>query len=330
MATDRPYTGWDRNARAKRPGMEELIRLIFDEFQLWNNGSWVVRPMRGKSKPSVHGTGRAVDVSFRGGRYKGTGNYEDAKRMMDWLSTPEVADELGIEQILDYWPQPHGRGWRCNRQTNGNGGWRVYTSHAFSGSPGGDWVHVEISNKLADDAAGMREAFQRALGRPVAARPAPSAATPPRKSPWLQNGSQGEQVAEAQRILGIEADGRFGPITEATVRAFQAEWDLHVDGIIGPGTWARMQEAKAGADAPAPADFPADEAPDVVAYPGRVTRKGHRGEHVKAIQRRAGADPIDGIFGAGTAAAVRSWQSEHGLKADGIVGPATWAAMFPG
>lgn len=330
MPTDRPYTGWDRNARSRRPGMERLIKLIFDEFQLWNNGSWVVRPMRGKSKPSVHGTGRAVDVSFRGGRYKGTGDYADAKRMMDWLSAPEVADALGIEQILDYWPQPHGRGWRCNRQTNGNGGWRVYTSHAFSGSPGGDWVHVEISNMLADDADAMEAAFLAALGREPKKAPAPTSSPEPKPQPWLENGSTGDQVKELQTVLGIEADGRFGPMTEAAVRAFQAEWDLHVDGVVGPATWAKVQEAKTGTESPAPKEFPQDEAPEVVAYPGRVIRQGHRSETVKTIQRRVKADPLDGIFGPGTAAAVRAWQSENGLTADGIVGPATWAAMFPG
>jgi peptidoglycan hydrolase-like protein with peptidoglycan-binding domain len=36
----------------------------------------------------------------------------------------------------------------------------------------------------------------------------------------------------------------------------------------------------------------------------------------------------DGRFGRGTEAAVRAYQSAHGLKADGIIGPKTWASLF--
>lgn len=38
---------------------------------------------------------------------------------------------------------------------------------------------------------------------------------------------------------------------------------------------------------------------------------------------------VDGYFGAGTLAAVESFQAHHGLTVDGIVGPATWAKLGP-
>jgi hypothetical protein len=61
---------------------------------------------------------------------------------------------------------------------------------------------------------------------------------------------------------------------------------------------------------------------------GRPTlERGARGEEVKVVQRKVGADD-DGIFGPGTEARVRQFQRDNGLvPADGIVGPRTWAAI---
>jgi uncharacterized protein (TIGR02594 family) len=50
-------------------------------------------------------------------------------------------------------------------------------------------------------------------------------------------------------------------------------------------------------------------------------------EALAALGYRPG--PLDGIWGRQTQAAVRAFQSDHGLEADGIVGPMTLAALFP-
>ena len=54
---------------------------------------------------------------------------------------------------------------------------------------------------------------------------------------------------------------------------------------------------------------------------------GSRGDDVKKIQEKLGLH-ADGIFGAGTEKAVKTWQAAHGVTADGIVGAVTWGAMF--
>jgi len=64
------------------------------------------------------------------------------------------------------------------------------------------------------------------------------------------------------------------------------------------------------------------------AAPARTLRRRMQGDDVAAMQRAIGIEPADGIFGLGTAAAVKAWQKANGLTADGIVGPATQAKMF--
>lgn len=58
-----------------------------------------------------------------------------------------------------------------------------------------------------------------------------------------------------------------------------------------------------------------------------LLKVGSQGEDVKQLQIKLGVDPI-GKFGPKTEAAVKAWQSEHGLTADGIVGPKTWNVIM--
>jgi N-acetyl-anhydromuramyl-L-alanine amidase AmpD len=57
-----------------------------------------------------------------------------------------------------------------------------------------------------------------------------------------------------------------------------------------------------------------------------IVKRGDRGDGVKAIQEKLEL-VMDGIFGSQTETAVKNFQQSQGLQADGIVGPATIAAL---
>ena len=63
-----------------------------------------------------------------------------------------------------------------------------------------------------------------------------------------------------------------------------------------------------------------------------LLKKGMQNEYVRAWQTFLNLNGYqcgvaDGIFGNRTQAAVKAYQKAHGLKADGIIGPKTWASL---
>lgn len=56
----------------------------------------------------------------------------------------------------------------------------------------------------------------------------------------LKLGVEGENVKKLQQKLGVDPIGKFGPKTEAAVKAWQSANGLTPDGIVGPATWAKL------------------------------------------------------------------------------------------
>ncbi len=56
----------------------------------------------------------------------------------------------------------------------------------------------------------------------------------------IRKGSKGNDVRKLQELLGVTADGIFGPITKAAVVAYQSANGLKADGIVGPLTWGKL------------------------------------------------------------------------------------------
>jgi len=63
------------------------------------------------------------------------------------------------------------------------------------------------------------------------------------KGAAIRIGDRGSDVAEVQGKLGLEADGRFGVVTQHAVEQFQTDKGLTPDGVVGPGTWNALETA---------------------------------------------------------------------------------------
>ena len=157
----RPYIGnSDGPAAGPRAGMNEFIKQVIHHSggALWNNGSYARRDMKGKpGSLSVHATGRAWDASYRGSARHPQSSRKSALPFVNKLAAN--ANELGIEMIIDYFPTPYGRAWRCDRQA-----WKKYSKPTVSGAPGGDWAHIEITPQAADSVIFVKAAFLKVFG----------------------------------------------------------------------------------------------------------------------------------------------------------------------
>ena len=256
----RPYTGWDGDAKGKRAGTEKFVQLIcfLSGNKLWNNGTWTVRPMNNanaKARPSVHGTGRAVDLSWRFQKERGRGGtYADAQRMMDFLI--QNAELFRIEELHDYYPAPFGRGWRCDRES-----WKVYDRQTIGSAPGGDWIHVEISPEFADNPGyydnAVKQLFSGTASAP-APKPAPAKVEAPKPAPApkpaessrklrfdypgkpVKSRAKGAGVELVQAFLKIPVTGTADRSTVQAIKMYQSMAGLKADGIVGPVTWKSM------------------------------------------------------------------------------------------
>ena len=160
----------------------------------------------------------------------------------------------------------------------------------------------------------------------------------------LQSGDVGSRVRTLQaalKALGFSigtVDGDFGASTLSAVKAFQKATGLTADGKAGKKTLQKLETYfdKDGnlISGPIVTTPPADEedTPDY-AIPTRTLRFGMSGEDVRYTQQRLSAlgyynNGLDGQFGNGVLKAVKAFQNNNGLTADGVLGPASLKVLF--
>jgi peptidoglycan hydrolase-like protein with peptidoglycan-binding domain len=140
----------------------------------------------------------------------------------------------------------------------------------------------------------------------------------------IREGDRGAAVEDVQKrliTLGVDlgptgVDGVFLGATLAAVRAFQRARGLDEDGEVGDHTWAALVDAT----------FTLGDRLLYLRHPYL------HGADVRALQGAMNAlgfacGVADGIFGTYTEGAVRDFQSNTGLGADGIVGLETVRAI---
>jgi len=120
---------------------------------------------------------------------------------------------------------------------------------------------VFLANSAAEPAGGEHEAPpEHTTGAPKTAshpaaphaqhqagyRPAPSLADARAGKHSIKRGEEGEAVKFVQEKVHADADGLFGPHTDAAVKKFQAAHHLEVDGEVGKHTMAAIDHKTTG------------------------------------------------------------------------------------
>ena len=168
----------------------------------------------------------------------------------------------------------------------------------------------------------------------------------------LRQGSRGAAVFTLQRQLNritkdypflgkLTVDGGFGSRMAATVRAFQKQFNLTADGVVGRQTWYKISYIYVSVKDLAELTSEGETSTGTLSngtWNGTVLSTGASGSAVEQVQfwlkiartvyTSLESVTVDGKFGAGTASAVRRFQRYFGLTADGVVGQTTWQKLY--
>ena len=168
----------------------------------------------------------------------------------------------------------------------------------------------------------------------------------------LKQGDSGTAVFTLQRQLNritkdypffgkLTVDGKFGASMTSTVKAFQKQFNLTADGVVGRQTWYKISyiyvSVKDLAELTSEGETSSGTLSDGT-WGGTTLRSGSTGSSVEQVQfwlntlsQYESSIPsitVDGIYGTLTANAVRAYQRFAGLTVDGIVGRTTWNSLY--
>jgi Putative peptidoglycan-binding domain-containing protein len=134
-------------------------------------------------------------------------------------------------------------------------------------------------------------------------------------------------VQEKLKLLGYYPGGITGVYDNATkeaVKEFQYENHLPITGIVDDKTMTALYEKTDDGMVELPVNPLSASKP--------ILRQGDKGGAVAELQSELAqlgypTGAIDGVFGDKTEAAVKKFQTDNKLVADGVVGPKTWSVL---
>lgn len=298
---------------------------------------------------SEHYDGRALDWML-------DANKPDQKATADaaaaWMTADggTIARRLGVQYII--WNKAMWRAYAPER------GWVAYTGS----NPHTDHIHISLgwdgamartswwtgaatmAQDLGPCVATVGNVAQIYTGKRTGGCPAPKPGPATTMRTWLP-GHKSTEIAKAQSLLGLAADGSFGYSTRTTLIAYQKRASVPVTGVLDQPTWGALLGPSALVPAPgaatttptpsapvkAPTPKPAPPAATAAlkvttpasAHKGAVLRQGSRGPSVAVLQRLLGVRAT-GTFAAETKHAVIATQKRWKLPATGVVNARTW------
>ena len=201
-------------------------------------------------------------------------------------------------------------------------------------------AYQQANGLTADGKAGVKTLAQLYSGSSVSGSTSGTASSEiyTAKNPnTLQSGDSGSKVTQLQnalKLLGFYTggvDGKFGSGTKKAVMQFQRANGLTADGLAGTQTqkllYSQVDSGVSGGSSSS-GSFSSGSSGFT-----RTLRKGYTGADVIAVQQKLKAlgfysGSVDGVYGTGSIAAVKKFQQQNGLTADGLVGSRTYTALM--
>lgn len=201
-------------------------------------------------------------------------------------------------------------------------------------------AYQQANGLTADGKAGVKTLAQLYSGSSVSGSTSGTASSEiyTAKNPnTLQSGDSGSKVTQLQnalKLLGFYTggvDGKFGSGTKKAVMQFQRVNGLTVDGLAGTQTqkllYSQVDSGVSGGSSSSGSSSSGSSGFT------RTLRKGYTGADVMAVQQKLKelgfySGSVDGVYGTGSIAAVKKFQQQNGLTADGLVGSRTYTALM--